>query len=190
MTGRRSQEVTLSESQTSYNPSMAAIRYQENRASLKNRYLTEKIIGTRMPNGMKKLQKLNNKHKLIIAMHLEGVPLGEVAQKLDVHYMTVWRVVNDPLAREIIDNFRRGYEEDLKALFPKAIAVVKNGLESSDLKIALGAVDRFGKLAGIGETGESQGPSVAITIINDARTKFVRELKVLATDAKVIEHGS
>lgn len=188
MTGRRSQELTTSERLGVYSPAMAAVRYQENKASLRARYKTEKILGARMPNGMMKLKKLNNIHKLMIAMHLDGLALGDVAQKLEVHYMTVWRVINDPLAREIIDNFRRGYEEDLKALFPKAIKVVKEALESSDLKIALGGVDRYGKLAGIGDNEGSKGPAVAITIINDARTKFVRELRTIATEAKVIEH--
>lgn len=182
--------MTVSERQTSYNPNMAAVRYQENRASLKNQYKTEKILGIRMPNGMQKLKKLNNKHKLMIAMHLEGIALGQVAQDLGVHYMTVWRVINDPLAREIIDNFRRGYEEDLKALFPLAIEVIRKGLKATDPKIALGAVDRYGKLSGVGESDGSQGPTVAITIINDARTKFVRELKALAKDEKIIEHGA
>ena len=59
-------------------------------------------------------------------------------------------------------------ELELDGLMPLAVDSIRSGLKSADSKVRLLAVDRFMRMAGVGEdTG-----GVTVNIVNDARVKF------------------
>ena len=139
--------------------------------------IRKKTLGRIGINGREKLKRLSQRHFKIIAMHLTGDYTGkEIAEELGVGKGTIYSVLNDPLAQEVIKEFRIGQMTELEALYPKAVEAIRTGLESGNVGIKLKAVDRYLKMAGIGTDEEKNIPSVSITI-NNAREHFVKVFK-------------
>ncbi len=185
MARTRSEGMTISEALGKYDPSQAAARYVENQEARKTQYTYEKTIGKRLPSGVLRLKKLSPKHRQIVALHVQGRAIKKIAEEVGLAYISVWRVINDPLAKQLIDEFYESFDADFKVLKPLAIEAVREGLEDGDTKTKLSAVDRYAKLAGIGKEGPAGGPAVSVTIINGARAKLVSAIRDIAP--KVIE---
>ena len=79
-------------------------------------YAEGKQLGLRRENGAAKLKRLKPIHNRIIALHLSGWPNTEICK--DVNRSPAWvsTVLNDPLAREVINNFEDLHEEEFKRL--------------------------------------------------------------------------
>jgi len=153
-----------------------------------NEYRQEILSGKRLSNGVLPLKRLTSKHKTMILMHLSGkVGMLGIAKEMGCSYSTVNRVLNDPLTKPYIEAFEQGLEMDIRAMRMQAVNVVREGLSSEDKKLALSAVDRYTKLAGIDEDNTAGQHNTNITIINKARVKFLGELKKTAEMAGVIE---
>ncbi len=138
--------------------------------------VARRIIGTprKRKNGLK---LLSQRHKLIIGMHLTGSKNIEIAEEIGCSVGAVCSILRDPLAQEVITHYYEGVEDELKALFPKAVDVVRDALDSDEvIGTRLKGVDRFMRLSGIGEGG-NDGNSVTVNVITDARTKFVQEIR-------------
>ena len=130
------------------------------------------------------LKRLSQRHKLIIGMHLAGKSYREIATTVGCSTHTIGRIILDPLAQEVIAYYYEGTEEELKALFPKVVEAVRDALDNSNIEVKLKGVDRFAKLTGMGE--ENRGnKEVNVTVMLDARQKFVNELRAEAE--KVVE---
>jgi hypothetical protein len=128
--------------------------------------------------GGKGLKALSVKHRQIISLHLQGIAGTRIGKALNCSVGMVYHTINDPLAKKVIDHFISGVENDLEALLPLAVDAVRTGLESGSNDIALKAVDKFAKLSGRDEKEAPTGMN--ISIMGDARIRFVSELKELA----------
>lgn len=110
------------------------------------RYEAEKRQGLRRKNGARKLKKLSNRHLKILRMHLEGKSGEEIAANMNVTFITVSRVLNDPLAKELIATVYKDRQGEIDALAGKAIDAVRQGLDSNNTREKLTAVGSFTKL--------------------------------------------
>jgi len=110
------------------------------------RYEDEKKTGIRRQNGAKKLKKLSGRHLAIVSMHLEGKRGEEIAKEMGVRVITVSRVLNDPMVKQLTSRIFSDRQMELDALAGKAIDVVRNGMEDGTTREKLAAVDRFTKL--------------------------------------------
>ena len=125
----------------------------------------------------KGLKALTVKHRQIIALHLQGIAGTRIGEALNCSAGMVYHTINDPLAKKVIDHFISGVENDLEALLPLAVDAVRSGLESASDDTKLKAVDKFTKLSGRDEKEAATGMN--ISIMGDARIRFVSELKEL-----------
>ena len=140
--------------------------------------VARRIIGT--PRKRKSnLHRLTQRHKIIIGMNLTGSKNAEIAEEVGCSVGTVCSILRDPLAQEVIMHYYEGVEDELKALFPKAVDAVRNALDDNAVGTKLKGVDRFMRLSGIGEGGP-EGPNITVNVITDARTKFVQEIREAA----------
>ena len=133
------------------------------------------------------LQRLTTRHRTMIALHLASKDGAYIAKYIGCSVGTVYRVLNDPASRTVIDHYLQGVEGDLAALLPKAVSAIREGLEHGDTKIKLKAVDRFAKMTSRG--GDSgNGVDVTVNLIN-TRDRFIAELKDLSTvvDSEALE---
>ena len=113
---------------------------------LETRYEAEKRQGLRRTNGARKLKKLSNRHLKIIGLHLEGKSGEYIADAMRVTFITVSRVLNDPLATNLISTVYRDRQGEIDALAGKAVDAVRNGLGSDNERVRLTAVGSFAKL--------------------------------------------
>jgi len=129
------------------------------------RYVREKVLGLRRENGAMKLKRLTHRHMQIIGMHLEGQSIEQVAYNNRVTISTVSRVLNDPLAQQLLKQVYSDKESEIQALAGKAIGVVRDALIGDHaLSLKLRAVDRYVKVR---ETmlSKEKGPETAEDVI-------------------------
>jgi hypothetical protein len=123
-----------------------------------------------------RLKRLSQRHKLIIGMHLNGIPHVKIAEHVGCSRETIGLVIKDPLAQEVVTYYYEGVEEELKALFPRVVGAVREALDNASIDTKLKGVDRFAKLTGMG--GEASGEkAISVSVVLDARTRFVNEIK-------------
>lgn len=121
-------------------------------------YEREKRQGIRRANGARKLKKLTNKHLRIISMHLRGHSGESIAASIGCTFITVSRILNDPLALDLLKLVYKDRQGEIDALAGQAINAVREGLDSTmSMRIRLTAVDKLTKLKdSIGKEGESE----------------------------------
>lgn len=109
-------------------------------------YENEKRTGIRRSNGARKLKKLTTRHLSIIAMHLDGDSGEDIAKRMNVRVVTVSRILNDPMVKQLTGRIFSDRQLELDALAGKAIDVVRSGLEEGTMREKLAAVDKYAKL--------------------------------------------
>ena len=110
-------------------------------------YESEKRSGLRRSNGARKLKKLSHRHLAILSQHLEGKSGEEIAKEMRVRVVTISRVLNDPMVKQLTSRIFSDRQMELDALAGKAIGVVRDGLGSDHgIKERLAAVDKYTKL--------------------------------------------
>ena len=111
------------------------------------RYLTEKHLGVRRENGAMKLKKLTNRHLKIVGMHLEGASVEMIASNCNCTISTVSRILNDPLAQQILKRVYSDREGEVQALGGKALQAVRDGLDKQQpINTRLRAVSSYAKV--------------------------------------------
>ncbi len=111
------------------------------------RYLTEKRVGLRRENGAMKLKRLTARHYGIIGRHLEGKSLEQICQECHVTISTASRVLNDPLAKELLAKVYGHREQEIHALAGHAIKATRDALTGDyDIGTKLRGVDKFVKI--------------------------------------------
>ena len=130
------------------------------------------------------LKTLSIKHKFILGLYMTGkYSQVEIAREAGVHYVTVHKVLKSRLGQELLVAWKEMMELELDGLMPLAVDGIRSALKSVDSKVRLLAVDRFIRMTGVGEdTG-----GVTVNIVNDARVKFITDLKQIAEQENVIE---
>ncbi len=181
-------KVPLSSIVAGYDPEEAAAKYAANAELIKDKYHYEKMMGKRKSNGALKLKELKPEHKQYVACFINGMKGVEIAEQFNVAAITVYRVLADPLAAELIGDFDEGFKNEFRAMFPLVADAVRTGLESGGTKTRLQAVDRWTKVCRFldGDEGEKdQGEkTVAVTA---ARMRFVDLVKSATKNMKLVE---
>lgn len=160
-----------------YDPAGAEDRYNEAKKATVAKYTVGRLLGKAKSGGDTSLKKLSTRHYQMIALHLKGIKQKDIATEIGVTLTTVWKTLNDPLSRQIIETFYEAHKVDLMGLFPVAVDVIRTGLNSADVKTGLLAVDRFVKLTDSISDKGIEGTQVNITIVNDARKKLVLAIR-------------
>lgn len=109
-------------------------------------YEREKKTGIRRQNGAKKLKKLSHRHLAIVSMHLEGKSGEDIAKLMNVRVVTVSRILNDPMVKQLTGRIFSDRQMELDALAGKAIDVVRTGMTDGTLREKLTSVDKYAKL--------------------------------------------
>ena len=151
-------------------------------------YMLEKTQGLRRANGARKLKKLSNRHLEIISHHLSGKSGEEIATLIGCTIITISRVLNDPLAVDILSVIYKDRQGEIDALAGAAIDVVRGALLNNGVttREKLTAVDKFTKLKEV--IGKSDGSTKSaedvvaeifnkLSIGNDAQVQFNIGLK-------------
>lgn len=129
-------------------------------------YEWNKIIGRSRPTGRPRLNKLGPKHKMVIALHLQGYMNYEIAQLVNFDEVHVSNVLLDPLSQEIINSHHAAIDMKLQALMPMTVEVLRDALESPDMNIRLKAADKIMKNQGkYGVEGENNKGGTAEDVI-------------------------
>ncbi len=185
---RNINDFVTSELATGYDPAAAAAKYaSRDEASRVVEYERDKLIGKRLPSGALRLKKLSARHMTMIALHLTGkFKAGHIAEHIGCRAITVYRVLNDPLAQKVINDFHSGVMLDLKALAPLAVEAVRDGLTDEDPDVKLRAVDRFDKLTKT-DIEEKAGISVNVNFVNNVRDRFFEEIRAIADESGIID---
>ena len=111
------------------------------------RYHAEKANGIRRETGVLKLKRLTKRHLRIITMHLEGWSGKAIAVQMNCSQLTVSKVLNDPMAKEIIQQSLEDSKGEIAALIPKAVNAVREGLgEEMSLTTKFKAIDKLEKM--------------------------------------------
>ncbi len=170
-----------------YNPASARAKYLANTELVAQNYQYEKFIGKRRHNGNRNVAKLTPEHKQYITAFLKGMKIVEIADYFTVSFLTVHRILADPLARELINEFDEGFKEEFRRLFPLVTDSIRDGLLDDNLGIRLKAVDRFSKMSLLVD-GEAEGDSDdKIKAVFAARTKFVQMIKGVSGETQITE---
>ena len=112
-------------------------------------YDFQKIIGDRTETGALKLKELKPRHKQVIALHLQGISSNDIARSVGYDAAWVCTVLADPLVQPYLDKFNEMVDRELMALKPKAVEVVRDGMESTSERIRLAASDKVFKATGM-----------------------------------------
>lgn len=112
-----------------------------------SKYHREKAEGLRRSNGARKLKRLTSRHLKIISLHLAGESGEKIAVLCHCTPVTVSRILNDPLAREVISRVYEDRQGEIDALAGEAIKAVRDTLKGDHTpRTKLAAVDKFVKL--------------------------------------------
>lgn len=171
-------DVPLSVTRAGYDPHREASRYAIRAELIANRYHYEKLIGRRKKDGAKKLKKLRPEHRQYVSCYVQGMSGVEIAEHFNVAAITVYRVLGDPLARGMIEEFDSNFKDEFRRMFPLVADVIRTGLNSGSAKVQMSAVDRFVKVSRMidGKEKGDEGGARQQAIIT-ARTRFVKLVK-------------
>lgn len=170
----------------SYSPEAHRAKYLQNADLIKQKYQYEKFIGKRGHDGMRKLSVLKPAHKQYITAFLNGMKIVEIANYFNVCFLTVYRVLKDPLARALIEEFDEGFKEEFRRLFPLVTDSIRDGLNDENIGLRLKAADRFVKLSRLVDGEVEAGTDDKVKAVFAARTKFVQMVKS-STGAETLE---
>lgn len=111
------------------------------------RYLVEKAIGLRRETGAAKLKRLTTRHLKMLGMRLEGYPLERIAQEMNCTLHTVSRVLNDPLAQDLLRKVYTSRASEVQHLAGKAIEATREALNKEQpIGVRLRGVAAFQKI--------------------------------------------
>lgn len=119
-----------------------------------------------------KLNKLTARHYKIIGLHLEGKGIEEICSECHISVSTASRVLNDPLAKQLLAKVYGHRESEIHALAGKAIEATRTALKSDDIGTKLRGVDRFVKIHEVlvdKEKGKETAEDVVARILEKAQ---------------------
>ena len=173
--------IPLSATRAGYNPEREASKYATNKELIKGKYHYEKIMGKRKDNGALKLKELKPEHKQYVSCFINGMKGVEIAEQFNVAAITVYRVLNDPLAQTMLGEFDVAFKDEFRAMFPLVADAIRDSLEHGGMEMRLKAVDRFVKVSAFLKDGEdSDEDTNTPEIMSAMRVRMVTMLKAAA----------
>ena len=118
---------------------------------------------------------------------LDGRPAKEVSAVVGLSVSAIGNLMNDTRTIATIQQVSAAWRQELNALFPAALHVVREGLQVADTKTKLLAVDRFVKLTGAEERVVEPQVNNSITFVGSTRIQFFESLRKAAEDEGVLE---
>lgn len=91
-------------------------------------YEAEKANGTRTETGALKLKKLSPIHIEIIKAHLDGCSQTDIATMFNMTDSSISRIMNDPLVKEIREQWLVDKHAEFNALYGRAIDAIRDGM--------------------------------------------------------------
>lgn len=85
------------------------------------------------------LKKLSNRHKMAIALTLQGKDRAEVAEATDFKPEYITFLLQQPLAKAHIAHVNKALDTQLEGLYGKSVAAIAGGLNHLDPDVALRA---------------------------------------------------
>lgn len=104
------------------------------------------MYGIRRDTGAKKLVRLTRRHYEVIARHLAGQSGEQIHIAMGLSISTISRILNDPLAQQVLKKSYKDRQAELDALAGKAIGAVREALDNGSNSEKLAAVDKYTKL--------------------------------------------
>jgi hypothetical protein len=86
-------------------------------------------------------KRLRMIHRRVIACHLTGFSNGEIDKQLGKADGYTSQVLNDPLAKSVLEAAYKDFDMEMRALIPSAIQTMRRGMASGDTGVALKAAD-------------------------------------------------
>lgn len=170
----------LSTQVSNYDPEAEAAKYQRNKELIATKYQYEKWTGERNADGSARLKKLSAVHRQWVACFINGMKQVEIAQQFGVAAITVHRVLSDPLAKELIEEFDDGFKAEFQAMFPLVSDTIRDGLDPErPMGTRLRAVDRYAKVARLvgGDDGQEGELRDKVAAVQGARSRLVSMIK-------------
>lgn len=180
-------QLPLSSTRASYDPERAKARYQMNSELIADHYEYQKFIGERREDGALKLKELKPEHKQYVSCYINGMKGVEIAEHFNVAAITVYRVLADPLALEMIGEFDENFKAEFRAMFPLVADAVREGLESDAVTTRLKSVDRWTKVCRFLDGGNEDGSERKSEVVSAARIKIVKMIEAAVKEPTVIE---
>ena len=147
----------------------------------KREYAMQKQMGIRNERGSLPFKRLKAKHLEVIAHHLEGRSVKEIADAIEgFSFTSVLRVLKDPLAQTVIADYADAHQIDLNSLVPLAIRAVRTGLNDEDVNVQLAAVGRYKTLVEMADIDQARADRGNVATIDGAREKLATKLQEIA----------
>lgn len=109
-------------------------------------YQREKVVGIRRADGSRNLNRLSTRHMAMIAMRVAGLDIEEIATRIGCTQHTASRILNDPLAENIIQQVYKDRQKQIDAMAGLVINAVSKGLKSDDINKQLAAVSKYSEI--------------------------------------------
>lgn len=173
--------IPLSSTRAGYDPEREQARYAMNAELIADKYHYEKVIGKRRADGALKLKELKPEHKQYVSCFIQGMKGVEIAEQFNVAAITVYRVLSDPLAKNLLGEFNESFKDEFKAMFPLVSDAIRAGLESAGIETRLKAVDRWTKVASfVDGVPEKDSGEKKPEVMAAMRTRLVAALQTAA----------
>jgi len=123
----------------------------------------------------KELRKLSSKHELVLMLHMNSIPPGEIAEITGYNRNHVTWITRQPISKAVIKARYEELDDEFKSLYYSAIEAIRDGLTSANIETKLKAADKYlrahGKYGTVAEASETAEDVV----------KRILELKITET---------
>lgn len=122
-------------------------------------------------SGRHLLQKLRPHHYRVVHMYLSGMKPRDISIKVKMPYGSVWRILSDPLVKDLIQRILKFNDDRLKLLTEKSVDAIEAALDtgqpmSTRLKAARMQLETQGKFKGPEDDGKKTAEDVVSQILN------------------------
>ena len=117
-------------------------------------------------------KRLTAAAKNAIILHLEGLPIGQIAEMLGRSPSWVSWILNSDLAQSLINDYISFVDQEFRALYKLSVEAIRDALQSNDIEVRLKAADRYLKAHGKYSQAADRGETAEDVI------KRVMELKI------------
>ena len=124
-------------------------------------YQIEKVLGLRLVDGTKPLTHLRPIHLKVAYLHAIGMKGTEIAAQLSCKLGNIYKVLRDPLIRDIISRHMEDIETEIGSMAALAATTFRNGFNADSMAMQLRTLDiwmkgqgKYIEQKGHGETAE------------------------------------
>jgi len=127
------------------------------------------------------LKELQPKHELVLLMYLEGIDRDTISTTVKLSKWWLSRIIHSKVGQAYMQAKINELDTDFKALYYKAVAAIREGLDNEDIEVRLKAAEKYLKAHGYYER-KDPGRDTAEDVV-----KRVLELKVTETKPLIKE---